>query len=94
MKMFHKIEILYQSNHFLNHAKVFPRKYFTQANIKQITVYSLIMLPQQHLTVTQKALLDSYRHGVLEQQRRELEQRIEMAIKESEDKVWRSSTRT
>ena len=41
--------------------------------------------------MTQKALLDSYRHGVLEQQRRELEQRMEMAVKESEDKVLDSS---
>ena len=37
--------------------------------------------------MTQKALLDSYRHGVLEEQRRELEQRMKMAVKESEDKV-------
>ena len=41
--------------------------------------------------MTQKALLDSYRHGVLEQQRRELEQRMEMAVKESEDKVVHSN---
>ena len=37
--------------------------------------------------MTQKALLDSYRHGVLEEQRRELEQRMKIAVKESEDKV-------
>ena len=37
--------------------------------------------------MTQKALLDSYRHGVLEEQRREMEQRMKMAVKESEDKV-------
>ena len=41
--------------------------------------------------MTQKTLLDSYRHGVLEQQRRELEQRMEIAVKESEDKVVSSN---
>ena len=46
---------------------------------------------KEQLTGTQKALLDSYRHGVLEQQRRELEQRMEIAVKESEDKVTDSS---
>ena len=42
---------------------------------------------QECLSLTQRTMLESYRQGVIEAQRRELEQRMSAAVKEAEDKV-------